>query len=127
MTRSQQYVAAACSVVSAGVLAAALFLDASGRTAVAWAGCGVLAVQLALHFALRGWRARNDRFYAAIVAAFATRAIVALAAVLLVAAPALLDPAPFVLALAFFMVGVSFLEPVIESWLPTRRRRTSGA
>lgn len=126
MTRSQQYVAAACSVVSGGVLAAGAVLDAASWAAVAWAGGGALVFQLVLHFALRDWRGRNDRFYAAMAAGFAARAIAAVAAVLLVAAPRLLEPAPFVLALGVFMVGVAFLEPVVESGLLARRRRPAG-
>lgn len=128
MTRSQRFVATAVAMVSASVLASWVVLGPEARTAVAWAGVAVLAVQTALHFGLRGWRGRNDRFYRAIVVAALSRAATVVAvAILLVAAPELVAPLPFLLALGAFMVAVSFLEPVIESWLPLRGRGTRNS
>lgn len=127
MTRSQRFVATAFATVFAGVLAGWMVLGPEARTAVAWAGAAVLAVQSALHFGLRGWRGRNDRFYRAIaVAALSRAATVGAAVLLLVVAPELLAPLPFLLALGVFMVVVSFLEPVIESGLPLRGRAARG-
>lgn len=125
MTRSQRFVAAAFAAVSAGVLAGWMFLGPEARTAVTWAGAAVLAVQSALHFGLRSWRGRNDRFYRAIaVAALSRAATVGAAVIFLVAAPEMVAPLPFLLALGVFMVAVSFIEPVIESGLPLRGRGT---
>lgn len=127
MTRSQRFVATAFATVFAGVFAGWMVLGPEARTAVAWAGAAVLAVQSALHFGLRGWRGRNDRFYRAIaVAALSRAATVGAAVVLLVVAPELVAPLPFLLALGVFMVVVSFLEPVIESGLSLRGRATRG-
>lgn len=131
MTRSQRFVVAAFATVFAGVLAGWMVLGPEARTAVAGAGAAALAVQSALHFGLRGWRGRNDRFYRAIaVAALSRAATVGAAVVLLVVAPELVAPLPFLLALGVFMVVVSFLEPAIESGLPMRCRgagRTGNA
>lgn len=123
MTRSQRFVAVAFATVSAGVLASWTVLGPEARSAVTWAGAAVLAVQSALHFGLRSWRGRNDRFYRAIaVAALSRAATVGAAVILLVVAPELLAPLPFLLALGVFMVAVSFLEPAIESGLSLRGR-----
>ena len=106
--------AAAAAIVVAGTLAGST-LAGDVRTAVVAAGLLVLVTQVPLHFLLRGWRERNDRFMAAIVVGFAVRVAVLAAAVVLFVIPARVAAAPFLLALVGFMVGVLIAEAVIES------------
>lgn len=106
--------AVAAAIVVAGALAGSA-LTGDLRTAVVGAGLLVLGTQVPLHFLLRGWRERNDRFMAAVVVGFAVRVAVLAAAVILLVVPGRVAAAPFLIALVGFMVGVLIAEAVIES------------
>ena len=110
--------AAAAAIVSAGLLAALPFLAGASRPAALGGALAALGAQMATHFLLKGWRARNDRFMAAILAAFAIRVAVVVAAA---AAFALTDGAgaiPFMLSLGVFLISLLAAESVIEHGRP---------
>ncbi len=113
--------AIAAALVVLGTLAGSAFAG-EARAAVAAAGLLVLATQIPLHFALKKWRERNDRFVAAIVAGFAVRVAVLGAAVVVFVIPGRVAAAPFLLALAGFMVALLTAEAALES----RRLRAGG-
>ncbi len=98
-------------------------LSGGARTAIVAAGLVVLFTQLPLHFLLRGWRERNDRFMAAIVVGFFVRIAVLGVAVVVFVVPDRIAAAPFLLALGAFLVGILIAEATFES----RRLRTRAA
>lgn len=114
MKESGSFLAVAVGVVLAGTLAGSL-LTGDIRTAFAAAGLLVLVTQLPLHFLLKRWRERNDRFMAAIVVGFAVRVAVLAAGVVLFVIPGRVAAAPFLLALGGIMVGVLIAEATLES------------
>lgn len=108
------FIVAAIGIVAAGVLATWPFLAGEAPRAVMGAGVLVLGTQLPMHFLLKRWRSRNDRFVAAIGAGFAGRvAIVALAMVVFVV-PGRVPAGPFLLALGGFLVALLFAESYFE-------------
>lgn len=115
--------AVSAGIVLAGVLAAGRLVPGDARTAVAAAGLVVLGTQLPLHFLLRGWRERNDRFMAAVVVGFVARVAVLAVAVAGLAIPGLVAAIPFLLALGGFMVAFLIAEATLES----RRIRARSA
>ncbi len=119
MKETRSFLAVSVAIVLAGTLVGSI-LSGDARTAIVAAALVVLVTQLPLHFLLRGWRERNDRFMAAIVVGFFVRIAVLAAAVVLFVVPGLVAGAPFLLALGGFMVGILIAEAAIES----RRLRT---
>ena len=122
MKPSLTFVAASTSVVIAGTISTWPFLAVAAQRAVLGAGLLVLGTQLPMHFLLKRWRNRNDRFIAAIGLGFAGRVAFLALAVVLFVIPGRVPPAPFLLALGGFLVAVLFTEAVIE-----HRRIRSGA
>lgn len=122
MKQSRFFLAVSVGVVLAGTLMGSM-LSGDSRTAIVVAGLVVLVTQIPLHFLLRGWRERNDRFMAAIVAGFVVRIAVLAAAVVLFVIPGRVAGAPFLLALGGFMVVVLITEAAHES----RRLRARSA
>lgn len=120
-----QFIAAMAGLVLTGVLVAVLLMDDTGRSAVLGAGVLALGTQIPAHLLLKGWRARNDRFVAAVAAGFAMRAAVLLVGGLLVALPGHLEAVPFLVALGGFIVGSVLAESLVE--LGRQRRRFSEA
>lgn len=114
MRSSRSFVAFCVGVVFLGTTGAALFADGGVQGAVLVAGLVVLGTQLPLHFILRRWRERDDRFMAAIVTGFAARVGVLALAVALFVIPERLAAAPFLLALGGFMLAVLLGEAAIE-------------
>ncbi len=112
---SKSFLAVSVGIVLAGALLAGPFVDADARTAVFAGGLVVLGTQLPLHFLLAGWRERNDRFMAAVVAGFVARVAVLAAVVAVLVIPGRIVAAPFLLALGGFMVAVLIAEAAIES------------
>ncbi len=115
MKRSKTFVAVSSATVLAGALATRTFLNADASSAVLVAGLTVLVTQLPLHFLLRTWRERNDRFMAAIVVGFVVRVGVLAGGVVLFVIPGRTVAAPFLLALGGFLVAVLIAESVLES------------
>ena len=125
MKQSRSFLAVAVGIVLAGTLIGSM-LSGDARTALVVAGLVVLVTQIPLHFLLRGWRERNDRFVAAIVAGFLVRIAVLAAAVVLFVIPGRVAGAPFLLALGGFMVVVLIVEAAHES-RRLRSRSTKAA
>lgn len=122
MNRQPPFYAAAFLLVLAGAAAAWPFLEGTGRAAVAWAALLCLAVQLPLHALTRGWRRSAEKFVKAVAFSFAVRAASVVAAIVLVVLPERAAPAPFLLALAVFLVSTSLVEAVLESRAPPAGR-----
>lgn len=114
MKESSSFLAIAAGIVVAGMLAGWL-LAADARAAIVAGGLVVLATQVPLHFLLRRWRERNDRFMASIVVGFGVRVAVLIAAVILFVVPGRVAAAPFLLTLGGLMVAVLIAEATIES------------
>ena len=108
------FIVTAVGIVAVGVLATWPFLAEGARRAVVGAGILVLGTQLPLHFLLKGWRNRNDRFIAAIVAGFAGRVAVLALAIVVFVMPGRVPPGPFLLALGGFLVALLFAESYFE-------------
>ena len=125
MRESRSFLAVSVAIVLAGTLMGSM-LRGDARTAIVAAGLVVLVTQLPLHFLLRGWRERNDRFMAAIVAGFLVRIAVLAAAVVVFVVPGRVAGAPFLLALGGFMVGILIAEATLES-RRLRSRSTKAA
>ena len=119
MKESRSFLAVSVAIVLAGTLAGSI-LSGDARTAIVAAGLVVLVTQFPLHFLLRGWRERNDRFLASIVVGFFVRVAVLAVAVVVFVVPDRVAAAPFLLALGGFMVGILIAEATFES----RRLRT---
>ena len=110
--------AAAVAIVAAGLLAVSPFLAGASLLAVLGGGVTALGTQMTTHFLLGRWRARDDRFMAAILAGFAIRVAVVVAAAV---AFALADGAgaiPFMLSLGAFLISLLAAESVIEHGRP---------
>ena len=122
MKSSLTFAGASIAVVVAGVLGADLLATDSTRHAVLAAGLLVLATQLPLHFILRPWRARDDRFMAAIATGFLARAGVLALAVVFFVIPNRVAAAPFLLSLGCFLLVIVIAEAALES----RRIREGG-
>ena len=114
MKRLPSFAATAPGLLLVLVLAAWALADAGSRGAVGWAAVATLATQMPLHFLLRGWRRRADRFVAALAVASAARLLAVAASVVLLAATAFVPPAAFLLSLAAFLVATSLAEAVLE-------------
>lgn len=114
MKRSPSFAAAASGLVLVLALAAWPLAGDGGRGAVVWAGAWALATQVPLHFLLRGWRRRADRFVAALAVAFAARAAVVVGSVAVLVLTAFAPPAAFLLSLAVFLVATSIAEAALE-------------
>ena len=114
MKPSIQFIVAVVAVVAAGVGAAFPFLHDGARRAVLGAAVLVLGTQIPLHFLLRGWRTRNDRFLAAIGAGFVLRVLVVLLGVLFLVATGRAEPLPFLVSLGAFLLAVVVTESLIE-------------
>ncbi len=124
--RSRSLVAASIGLVLAGILGAGLLGGDGAREAVLAAGLLVLAMQLPLHFVLRRWRERDDRFMAAIVIGFAARVGVLALGVVVFVIPDRLAAVPFLLALGAFMLLLLIAEAAVES-RRVRDRAARGA
>ena len=96
-----------CATVSPAVLGGAIL---------------ALGTQLASHFLLKGWRARNDRFLAAILAGFAMRVAAVAVGVLVLVLPLRAEPVPFLLSLGGFLIALMVAESALE-----HRRLRAGA
>ena len=114
MKPSIQSIVAVVAVVAAGVGAAFPFLHDGARRAVLGAAVLVLGTQIPLHFLLKGWRTRNDRFLAAIGAGFGARVLVVVLGVVLFVVPGRTEPVPFLVSLGAFLVATVFAESLIE-------------
>ena len=114
MKPSIQFIVAVVAVVAAGVGAAFPFLHDGARRAVLGAAVLVLGTQIPLHFLLRGWRTRSDRFLAAIGAGFVLRVLVVLLGVLFLVATGRTEPLPFLVSLGVFLLAVVVTESLIE-------------
>lgn len=114
MKRSPSFAATALGLVVVLALAAWPLAGDGGGNAVVWAGAWALATQVPLHFLLRGWRRRADRFVAALAVAFAARAALVVASVVVLLATAFARPAAFLLSLAVFLVATSVAEAILE-------------
>ena len=115
MKQSRSFMAVSAGLVVVGALIAGAFLDGDARAAVVAAGFLVLFTQVPLHFLLKGWRERNDRFMAAVAVGFGARVAVLVAAVVVFVIPGKVAAAPFLLALGGFMVAVLIAEATFES------------
>lgn len=124
MKESRSFLAVSVAIVIGGTLMGSI-LRGDARSAVVAAGLVVLVTQLPLHFLLRRWRERNDRFMAAIVVGFFVRIAVLAAAVVVFVVPGRVAGAPFLLSLGGFMVGILIVEAVLES-RRLRNRSTSA-
>jgi len=111
---SIQFIVAVVGVVAAGVGVTFPFLQDGGRRAVLGAAVMVVGTQIPQYFLLKGWRARNDRFLAAIGAGFALRVLVLVAGIVFFVVPGRTEPAPFLLSLGAFLLAVVFAESIIE-------------
>jgi hypothetical protein len=111
---SIQFIVALVAVVVAGVGATFPFLHEGARRAVLGAAILALGTQVPLHFLLKGWRTRNDRFLAAIGAGFALRVLVVLLGVLFLVATGRAEPLPFLVSLGAFLLAVVVAEALIE-------------
>ena len=108
------FVATAVGLVVAGILVAWPLGDDAVRRAVLGAGILTLGTQLPLHFLLKGWRTRNDRFFAAIGAGFGARVLVIVVGVVFFVVPGRTEPLPFLLSLGAFLLAAVFAESIIE-------------
>jgi len=117
--------AASVGIVLAGAVVAGWFVEGNDRTALIAAGLLVLLTQLPLHFLLKGWRERNDRFMAAVAVGFGARVAVLAVAVAVFVVPGRVPAAPFLLALGGFMLAVLIVEATLES--RRIRARTTGS
>ncbi len=112
----------AVAIAAAGSLATWPFLAGGAHRAVLGGAILALGTQLASHFLLKGWRARNDRFLAAILAGFAMRVAAVVVAVLVLVLPLRAEPVPFLLSLGGFLIALLVAESAIE-----HRRLRAGA
>lgn len=118
MKQSKTFVIAAAAVVVGAVLATWPFLAEAARRAVLGAGILTLGTQLPTHFLLKGWRARNDRFLAAIGVGFASRVLVVALGIVFFVVPGRTDPLPFLVSLGAFLLTVVLAESFIEGRRP---------
>ena len=114
MKPSIQFIVALVAVVAAGVGATFPFLHEGARRAVLGAAVLVLGTQIPLHFLLKEWRTRSDRFLAAIGAGFVVRVLVVLLGVLFFVAPGRAEPLPFLVSLGAFLFAAVVTESLIE-------------
>ncbi len=114
MRRFESFPAVAVAIAGLGSLAAWPFLDGGAHRAVVGGAALALGTQLATHFLLRAWRARNDRFPAAILAGFAMRVAAVIVGVLVFALPRRAEPVPFLLSLGAFLIALLAAEAVLE-------------
>ena len=112
----------AVAIAAAGSLATWPFLAGDAHRAVLGGAILSLGTQLATHYLLKGWRARNDRFLAASLAGFLLRVAAVIAGVLVFALPRRVEPVPFLLSLGGFMIAMLAAEFVRED-----RRLRAGA
>lgn len=122
MRRFGTYPAAAVAIVAVATLAAWPFLAGGARPAVVGGALLALATQLAAHFLLGRWRARADRFMAAILAGFGVRVAVVVASVTVFALTGWSGPVPFLLSLGGLLIALLVAESVVE-----HRRIRAGA
>ena len=122
MRRFGTYPAAAVTIVAVATLAAWPFLAGEARAAVFGGALLALATQLAAHFLLGRWRARADRFMAAILAGFGLRVAVVVAGVTVFALTGWAGPVPFLLSLGGLLIALLVAESVVE-----HRRIRAGA
>ena len=104
----------AVAIAAVGLLATWPFLAGGAHRAVLGGAILALGTQLAAHIVLKGWRARNDRFLAAILAGFAIRVATVVVGVLAVALPRRAEPVPFLLSLGGFLIALLVAESVHE-------------
>ena len=110
------------AIVAVAALAAWPFLAGGARAAVFGGALLALATQLAAHFLLGRWRARTDRFMAAILAGFGLRVAVVVAGVTVFALTDWTEPIPFLLSLGGLLIALLVAESVVE-----HRRIGAGA
>ena len=106
--------ATAVAVAALGTLAVWPFLTGGAFRAVVGGAILAVGVQMAVHFLLRGWRARSDRFVAAIAAGFALRVAAVVAATVVFAVTGRAEPVPFLMSLGGFLVALLVAEAVLE-------------
>lgn len=114
MRRFGTYPRTAAAIAAAATLAVWPFLAGAARPAVASGALLALVTQLAAHFLLRRWRARGDRFTAAIVAGFGVRVAVVVAAVTVFALTGWAEPVPFLLSLGGILISLLVAESAVE-------------
>lgn len=114
MKQSMTFVATAAAIVVGGVLVTWPFLGEGASRAVLGAGVLVLGTQLPMHFLLKRWRSRNDRFMAAVGAGFLGRVAVLALAIVVFVVPGRVAAGPFLLALGGFLVALLFAESYLE-------------
>lgn len=123
MKQSMRFAAALGGVAIIGVLVTWPFLEVGARRAVLGAAILAVGTQLPAHLLLKGWRTRNDRFFAAIGAGFALRVLIIAAGIAAFVIPGRAEPAPFLLALGGFLLA----SILAESCLEHRRLRADAA
>jgi hypothetical protein len=111
VSRTLAYAASCAGLVALGTLGSWPLLDAPGRQAMMAAALVAFPLQVGAFAALQAGRGRSSRFLAAFVGGTLLRMAVVLAAAFAVAVSDL-PPAPALLALAAFLVGMLFLEPL---------------
>ena len=123
MRRFRTIPAAAAAIVAAGLLGVLPFLSAGSRPAVLGGAVLALGTQLTTHFLLRGWRSRNDRFLAAMLAGFVMRVAAVVASAVILALRGGAAAIPFLLSLGVFIFALLAAETILEH----RRLRTAVA
>ncbi|MDE2783975.1 MAG: hypothetical protein OXK77_13535 [Gemmatimonadota bacterium] len=106
--------ATALAIAAAGSVVAWPFLDVDAYRAVVGGVILALGTHLAAYFMLKRWRARNDRFLAAILAGFAMRIAAVAFGVFVFALPGRAEPIPFLLSLGGFLIVLLVTESAHE-------------
>lgn len=114
MSRLGTYPPTAAAITAVATLAAWPFLAGGARRAVVGGAILALGTQMAAHFLLKGWRARTDRFMAAILAGFGLRVAVVVAGVTVFALTGWAEPVPFLLSLGGLLIALLVAESVVE-------------
>ena len=122
MRRFGTYPRTAVAIMAAATLAAWPFLAGGARPAVFGGALLALVTQFAAHFLLKGWRARTDRFTAAILAGFGLRVAAVAAGATVFALARWSEPVPFLLSLGGLLIALLVAESVVE-----HRRIRAGA
>ena len=106
--------ATAVAIAVVGSAAAWPFLPDGADRAVGGGAILALGAHLPVYFLLKGWRARNDRFLAAIMAGFGMRVAAVALGVVVFALPRRAEPIPFLLSLGGFLIVFLVAESVLE-------------
>ncbi len=114
MRRFLPFLITAVLIVGSGTVLAWPFLGGPARSSLLLAGALVLITQVGLHLALAGWKSRDDKLLAAIITGFASRAALVGVALIVFVLPGRVEPVPFLLAIAGFLVTTLLAESVLD-------------